>query len=89
MIEVTSGQILVFRLFKTVIGCRLPASLELSEATVGGVLYTYDPVTVVELERGYRIEQLIEAVPAQYVATVKDAAGDVLYQEQLVVLEAP
>lgn len=89
MIEVTSGQDVVFRLFKTVVGCRLPASLELTDSTLGGVAYIYDPVTVVELDRGYRIEQLIEAVPAQYVATVKDADGAVMYQEQLVVLAAP
>lgn len=88
MYTVTQGQEALFRLFKTTVGCRLPASVELRDTLKRVSPYVYSSPTVDVLQHGYHVIFTVDAPPAQYAVTFKDALGDVLLLDQLLV-QAP
>jgi len=85
MYTVTQGQEALFRLFKTTVGCRLPASVELRDARKPTSPYVYSSPTVDVLQAGYHVIFIVDAPAAQYAVTFKDALGDVLMVDQLLV----
>lgn len=86
MYTVTQGQEALFRLFKTTVGCRLPASVELRDASRPTVPFVYSSPTVETLQAGYHVTFIVDAPPAQYAVTFKDAEGFVMLVDQLLVL---